>query len=77
MPPGLHVLHTAMRAGLQITKLATLSEQRACDFGMSDQRTACAATQGIPQISKHMIKYLNLNANTLHSDIHNYSLYNK
>ena len=28
VPPELHVLHTAMRAGLQVTRLAALSEPR-------------------------------------------------
>ena len=32
VPPELHVLHTAMRAGLQITRLAALSEPRTCDL---------------------------------------------
>ena len=32
VPPELHVLHTAMRAGLQITRLAALSQPRSCDL---------------------------------------------
>ena len=32
VPSELHVLHTAMRAGLQITRLTALSEQRTCDL---------------------------------------------
>ena len=31
VPPELHVLHIAMRAGLQITRLAALSQPRTCD----------------------------------------------
>ena len=34
------------QCGLQITRLATLSEPRTCDFGMPGRCTACAATQG-------------------------------
>ena len=32
VPPELHILHTAMRAGLQITRLTALSELRTCDL---------------------------------------------
>ena len=32
VPPELHVLHTAMRALLQITRLTALSERRTCDL---------------------------------------------
>ena len=36
-----------LQCGLQITRLAALSQPRTCDFRMPDQRTAGAATQGI------------------------------
>ena len=32
VPPELHVLYTAMRAGLQITRLSALSQPRTCDL---------------------------------------------
>ena len=32
VPPELHVLHTAMRAGLQITRLTALREPLSCDL---------------------------------------------
>ena len=32
VPPEFHVLHTAMRAGLRITRLTALSELRTCDL---------------------------------------------
>ena len=44
VPPQLHVLHTAMRAGLQITRLTAL---KCANFGIPDQRNACAASQGM------------------------------
>ena len=39
--------YCTLQCGLQITRLAALSQQRTCDFRMPDQRTAGAATQGI------------------------------
>ena len=38
---------TAMRTGLQIRRLAALSQPRTCDLRSVDQRTACAATLGM------------------------------
>ena len=35
-----------LQCGLQITRLAALSQPRTCDFRMPDQRSAGAATQG-------------------------------
>ena len=56
VPPELHVLHTAMRAGLQITRLTALSALRTCDLRNTrpNQRTACAATQGIKFLIIHL-----------------------
>ena len=39
--------YCTLQCGLQITRLAELSQPRTCDFRMPDQRTAGAATQGI------------------------------
>ena len=38
--------YCTLQCGLQITRLAALSQLRTCDFRMPDQRTAGAATQG-------------------------------
>ena len=38
--------YCTLQCGLQITRLAALSQPRTCDFRMPDQRTAGAATQG-------------------------------
>ena len=42
-------MYCTLQCGLQITRLAALSQPRMCDFRMAmpDQRTAGAATQGI------------------------------
>ena len=42
--------YCTLQCGLQITRLAALSQPRTCDFRMPDQRTAGAATQGIQAI---------------------------
>ena len=39
--------YCTLQCGLQITRLAALSQQRTCDFRMPDQLTAGAAIQGI------------------------------
>ena len=44
--------YCTLQCGLQIARLAVLSQPRTCDFRMPDQRTAGAATQG-----KYFIKY--------------------
>ena len=40
-----------LQCGLQITRLAALSQPRTCDFRMPDQRTAGAATQGMNSLT--------------------------
>ena len=39
--------YCTLQCGLQITRLAALSQPRTCEFRMPDQRTAGASTQGI------------------------------
>ena len=43
--------YCTVQCGLQITRLAALSEPRTCTFGLPGLRTACAATQGITYVN--------------------------
>ena len=57
VPPELHVLHTAMRTGLQITRLAALSQTRSCDLRIT-RPTHCLCGHSVYKM-KVMIKRIN------------------
>ena len=48
-------MYCTLQCGLQITRLAALSQPRTCDFRMPDQRTAGAATQGIKLVYIYLV----------------------
>ena len=52
VPPELHILHTAMWAGLQITRLTALSEQRTCDL-RNTRPTHCLCGHSLKEIVYH------------------------
>ena len=63
--------YCTLQCGLQITRLAALSQPRTCEFRMPDQRTAGAATQGINCTTVHHSAVNTDIATTKGSNAHN------
>ena len=61
VPPELHAMHTAMRAGLQITRLAALREPRSCDLRNARPTHCLCGHSGyksfVPEIKGNEVQY--------------------